>query len=125
MLTEKQLTNKILSNLKSRSDLFLYKRFATGNEAGKPDLTGVYLLPNQGSKIGLRLEIEVKAPRLLTPDLRALESAPELFFESSFRLASKRQQYWLRKFKSYGCLTGVVLDVTHIDLLLSLIESKI
>jgi len=117
MQTEKQLTNQILNYAKSQPNLFLYKRYASGNEAGKPDLTGVYLLDSL--QIGLRIEIEVKAPRLLTSALIDLQSHPEALFKETFKIASKRQQYWLKKFKSYGCLTGVVLDLSHVDLLIA------
>ena len=121
IMLEKQLTNKIISFYKTHPNVYLYKRFASGNEAGKPDITGIYKINN----IGIRLEIEVKAPRRMTnkmaKKIAKLEESNqiELLFEETYQLASKRQQYWLRKFQSYGAITGVVLSLNQLELLLN------
>ena len=104
---EKALTNKILKALNALRGVLAYKRMAVYNEVGKPDITGVVS--------GIRLEIEVKRPSLMPSQpktLRGLETKQIMeLFRRNLRLASKIQQYHIRKFYDYGCLTGVALSV--------------
>jgi hypothetical protein len=115
--SEKQLTNKIIKHFNQLySDRgFIYKRYAIGNEAGKPDLTGVL-----DSK---RVEVEVKAPSRSNATIKALERSNQTqdMFKALNLLASKRQQYWLRRFAKFGAITGVVTSLDQLD---SLIKSS-
>jgi len=90
-MLEKQLTNKIIKSFNERPDVWFYKRFASGNEAGKPDITGIF--------DGTRVEIEVKAPRLLNRQIQALEEAGDIdgLFSETLKLASKRQAFYIKK----------------------------
>jgi len=93
-MTEKQLTNKIIQTLNSKSPetTWVYKRFATYNEIGQPDITGIYC--------GRRVEIEVKAGHLDRGSV-----------ESNLDLASKAQRYYIKKYLKLGAIAGVVCTV--------------
>ena len=93
-MLEKTLTNKIIKHINQtyKSTTWLYKRFAQGNDAGQPDITGIHQ--------GMRVEIEVKAPHRDLGSLAANHS-----------LASKRQQFYLTKYARLGGLTGVVCSL--------------
>jgi len=97
--SEKQLTNKLISHLNKQPSAWVYKRHAISNEAGKPDITGIYK--------GLRVEIEVKAPCRDRGSLTA-----------NLRIASKIQQHYIKKIQKLGGIAGVVCTVDQADNLL-------
>jgi len=102
MLNEKALTSKIIKqiNSKYKDTTWLYKRYAIGNEIGKPDITGIHC--------GFRVEIEVKAPSLSKGSLEADQG-----------LASKVQAHYLKKFRQLGGIAGVVTSVSQVEELLN------
>ena len=111
-MLEKTLTNKIIKSLNNIDGVWVYKRYApSGNEAGQPDITGIAK--------GLRVEIEVKAPHR-----RDVFEEAELsdLIDKNLQIASKRQQYYIKKYKELGAITGVV---TGLDQALWLINNKI
>jgi penicillin-binding protein-related factor A (putative recombinase) len=102
-MVEKQLTNKIIKWLNEEHvhTTWVYKRFAIGNEAGKPDITGIHK--------GVRVEIEVKRPCLNKGSI-----------EANMELGSKIQQHYIRKVRQYGGIAGVVCSVEQVAELLGL-----
>ena len=101
--SEKQLTNEIiefLNNYQSKK-IWVYKRFATNNEVGQPDITGIY--------DGRRVEIEVKAPHLDRGSV-----------EANLELGSKLQRYYIRKYAQLGAITGVVCGLNEVKELMGL-----
>ena len=115
------MTNKIVKYINTQIEGgYVYKRYATGNEAGKPDLTGVFR--------GYRLEFEVKSKSREPSGLEALRlrlldsslgSDFKAFYELGLSIASKRQAYWIKRFSSLGAISGVVFDLRDIDIYLS------
>ncbi len=62
-MTEKRtVTDPLIKRLNNRPDTTVWKRFSGrfGNK-GKPDITGVVNLSQNGIKLGVRVEIECKA----------------------------------------------------------------
>ena len=105
MESEKQITNKIIKvlNAKYAETTWVYKRFATYNEIGQPDITGVHR--------GKRVEIEVKAPSLDRGSV-----------EANKILASKKQRFYLDKYEKLGAITGVVCGLKQAEGLLKASE---
>ena len=95
-MIEKTLTNKIIKYINSNyaETTYLYKRLGSGNESGKPDITGVHN--------GLRVEMEVKAAHRDKGSI-----------ENNLSVASKRQQYWIKKFSKLGAISGVVTSLNQ------------
>ena len=123
MILEKALTKKLLDTVSEeyKTRCLLYKRYSSkaGNEAGKPDLTGVL--------DGIRLEIEVKRPDRLPSELLEIEQKllrrynkrlHERLLLEALEIASKRQAYWIRRFSAFGCISGVVTSIDQLRLLL-------
>jgi hypothetical protein len=117
MGAEKILTNRIIRELNKMPGTWVYKRFASGNEAGKPDLTGI--------SGGLRLEIEVKSPHRATKRIQELESrikadkklsplALEALMQETLLLGSKLQRYNIKRFQRFGAITGVVTSLDQV-----------
>lgn len=101
--SEKQLTNEIirfLNNYQSKK-IWVYKRFACGNEAGQPDITGIC--------DGRRVEIEVKAPHLDKGSVT-----------SNLELGSNLQRYYIRKYAELGAIAGVVCGLKQVKELMDL-----
>ena len=113
-MNEKSLTNKIIKTLNGLDGCWVYKRYgASGNEAGKPDITGIFK--------GLRVELEVKAPNRRKLSETGNFEALETQINENMSLASKLQRYYIKKFKELGAITGVV---TSIDQALYLINRR-
>lgn len=134
--SEKQLTNYILKMLNgdANKDVFAYKRHGgQGNEAGKPDITGIVA--------GMRLELEVKDPARMTRAMRlhmavlegickgnikdvcnsrlasaVLLAENKILCRELLSIASKRQQYWLKKFEKLGAISMIVCSPWQVAL---------
>ena len=103
-MTEKQITNKIIQAINSQDNMWCYKRFGCGhgNNKGMPDITGI--------SNGIRLEIEVKDPNRL-PSKHREETDIETLLAANLLIASKLQQYYVKKYKKLGAIAGVVTSV--------------
>ncbi|MBF0231849.1 MAG: hypothetical protein HQK65_02265 [Desulfamplus sp.] len=91
---EKQISNKIVKYLNDNhfDTTFVYKRLGSANNAGMPDITGCHN--------GIRVEIEVKNPYLDKGSV-----------EANLSIASKKQQYYIKKFQQLGCYAGVATSI--------------
>jgi len=110
-MNEKRITSSIVKCLNRLERCFVYKRFgASGNEVGKPDLTGAYC--------GIRVELEVKSPDVALRDMRhrfdrfsEMSDAERLvLIDDQLVLARKLQRYYIKKFRDIGCISGVVIS---------------
>jgi len=103
-ISEKNISAKIVKYLNDHfaDTTFVYKRLASANNGGMPDITGCHN--------GIRIEIEVKNPILDKGSI-----------EKNLSIASKKQQYYITKFKNLGCYSGVVTSIEQTLNLLKII----
>jgi len=91
-MLEKTISNSIIKYLNTNhsDSTFVYKRLASANNVGMPDITGCHN--------GIRIELEIKNP--------VLDKG-----ENNLTLASKKQQYYIKKFQKLGCYSDVVTSL--------------